>query len=89
MGVRNGFRDPAFNALMQRNCDPGYLGRVMGIFNSAMALGMPAGTIVGGALAGLTGVQPFIAIDGGAMLLVGALALLSRNLKCLDDVRGQ
>ena len=78
-----GFAGPA-TTLLQKNCDPEYLGRVMGIFNSAMALGMPMGTAVGGAIAGVTGVQLFIVADGAAMLLVGIFAVLSKRLKALD-----
>ena len=78
-----GFTGPA-TTLLQKNCPPDRLGRVMGIFNSAMALGMPTGTAIGGAMAGLMGVQPFIVVDGAAMLLVGGAALLSRLLACLD-----
>ena len=78
-----GFAGPA-TTLLQKNCDPAYLGRVMGIFNSAMALGMPVGTAIGGAVAGFTGVQLFIIADGAAMLLIGAAAVLSPHLKSLD-----
>jgi DHA3 family macrolide efflux protein-like MFS transporter len=78
-----GFAGPA-TTLLQKNCNPEYLGRVMGIFNSAMSLGMPIGTAIGGAVAGFTGVQLFIVADGVAMLVVGVLAVLSRHLKSLD-----
>lgn len=78
-----GFAGPA-TTLLQKNCEPEYLGRVMGIFNSAMALGMPAGTAVGGAIAAFTGVQAFFVADGVFMLAVGVLSLLSANLRSLD-----
>ncbi len=78
-----GFAGPA-TTLLQKNCDPEYLGRVMGIFNSAMSLGMPIGTAVGGVLASFTGVQLFFICDGVAMLLVGVLAVISKHMKGLD-----
>ncbi len=78
-----GFAGPA-TTLLQKNCNPEYLGRVMGIFNAAMALGMPIGTAVGGAIASFTGVQLFFAIDGAFMLAVGAFAVFSASLRGLD-----
>ena len=79
-----GFAGPA-TTLLQKNCDPAYLGRVMGIFNSALALGMPTGTAVGGAIASFTGVQAFFAADGVFMLIVGILAVFSASLRSLDE----
>lgn len=78
-----GFAGPA-TTLLQKNCDPKYLGRVMGIFNSAMALGMPLGTAVGGAIAAFTGVQAFVLFDGAAMVVIGVMALMSREMRGLD-----
>lgn len=78
-----GFAGPA-TTLLQKNCDSEYLGRVMGIFNSAMALGMPIGTAIGGAIAALTGVQMFFVADGVFMLAIGVLALFSASLRSLD-----
>ena len=78
-----GFAGPA-TTLIQKNCDPEYLGRVMGIFNSAMALGMPAGTAIGGAVAALTGVPAFFVADGVIMLVVGVLTMLSSDIRGLD-----
>ena len=78
-----GFAGPA-TTLLQKNCDPTYLGRVMGIFNSALALGMPIGTAIGGAIASFTGVQLFFAVDGVFMLIVGAIAVFSASLRRLD-----
>ena len=81
-----GFAGPA-TTLLQKNCDPECLGRVMGIFNAAMALGMPIGTAVGGAIASFTGVQLFFAADGVFMLAIGVVAVLSRSLRSLDAKR--
>ena len=78
-----GFAGPA-TTLLQKNCKPEYLGRVMGIFNSAMALGMPAGTAIGGAIAALTGVPSFFVADGVLMLAIGVGAVLSPALRSLD-----
>lgn len=78
-----GFAGPA-TTLLQKNCDPEYLGRVMGIFNAAMALGMPIGTAFGGAIATFTGIKLFFAADGVLMLAVGVVALLSASLRGLD-----
>lgn len=78
-----GFAGPA-TTLLQKNCDPAYLGRVMGIFNSALALGMPTGTAIGGVIASFTGVQPFFAADGVFMLVVGAIAVFSTSLRSMD-----
>ena len=82
-GCCAGFAGPA-TTLLQKNCDPEYLGRVMGVFNSAMALGMPIGTGVGGTIAALTGVQPFFMLDGAAMLVIGMFAVFSKSLCSLD-----
>lgn len=82
-----GFAGPA-TTLLQKNCDPAYLGRVMGIFNSAMALGMPVGTAVGGAIAGFTGVQAFVLFDGVAMIVIGVMAMMSRSMRVLDKADG-
>ena len=78
-----GFAGPA-TTLLQKNCEPEYLGRVMGIFNSATALGMPAGTAIGGAVAAFTGVKMFFVADGVFMLIIGVAALLSASLRSLD-----
>ena len=82
-----GFAGPA-TTLLQENCDPEYPGRVMGIFNSALALGMPIGTAVGGAIAAMTGVQLFFVADGAFMLAVGVFAAFSPSLRSLDGQAG-
>ena len=57
---------------------------LMRISFSAMALGMPIGTGVGGTIAALTGVQPFFMLDGAAMLVIGMFAVFSKSLCSLD-----
>lgn len=78
-----GFAGPA-TTLLQKNCEPECLGRVMGIFNSAMALGMPTGTAIGGAVAALTGVQELYVGTGIFMLAVGVASMMSANMRSLD-----
>lgn len=83
-----GFAGPA-TTLLQRNSLPEQLGRIMGIFNSAMALGMPIGTGIGGLLAKGMGLQSFFLLDGGVMLVVGVLTLSSQAVAALDAGRQQ
>lgn len=78
-----GFAGPA-TTLLQRNCDAEHLGRVMGIFNAAMALGMPIGTALGGAFASLMGIQAFFVADGAFAIALALYAIRSRSIASLE-----
>lgn len=79
----------AFNApvipLMQKRVAPERFGRVMGIFGSLSALASPIGLFIAGPAAEALGVNTWFVVCGCLLCAVMPLALLSRNVRSLDD----
>ena len=78
-----------FNApvipLMQKRVAPVRFGRVMGIFGSLSALASPIGLFVAGPAAEALGVNTWFVVCGCLLCVVMLLALLSHNVRGLDD----
>ncbi|MFR7755717.1 MAG: hypothetical protein ACLU0T_08410, partial [Bacteroidales bacterium] len=78
-----------FNApvipLMQKRVAPERFGRVMGIFGSLSALASPIGLFVAGPAAEALGVNTWFVVCGCLLCVVMLLALLSHNVRGLDD----
>jgi len=78
-----------FNApvipLMQKRVAPERFGRVMGIFGSLSALASPIGLFIAGPAAEALGVNTWFVVCGCLLCVVMLLALLSHNVRGLDD----
>jgi MFS family permease len=65
-----------FMTLLQQAVKDAYRGRIFGIRGSLAALLQLVGTLIGGALGGVTGPIVLLNIQGGSYVLVGILALV-------------
>lgn len=67
-----GFSGPTMT-LLQKNVQPDKLGRVLGLFSSALALSMPIGSALGGPLAEVMGTPAFFVLDGVILVVLGII----------------
>lgn len=75
-GVPGAAMGIGMNTVLQTVVADAYRGRVLGAFGTTLGLFMLAGTVLAGALGDRLGIVPVLNIQGGTLILTGALALL-------------
>lgn len=83
-----GFSGPFFNspfmAIIQTKIPPEYLGRILGVTSSMMALATPLGLAISGLFADGLGIQNWFALSGVLTLLCAVPCLAIRSVRTID-----
>ncbi|HBC94868.1 MAG TPA: MFS transporter, partial [Pelotomaculum sp.] len=84
-GLAAPFFSSLFMSLIQEKIKPEFLGRVLGVTSSMMALACPIGLSLSGAFAEKIGVNNWVVLSGVLTLLCVLLCLSNKNVREVDS----
>ena len=89
MGISGPFYNGPVTALMQERIAADYLGRVFGLYGSAVSLAMPVGLIISGFFADGIGVNKWFLITGILIVFISVLCHVIPSIKNIDSIEAE
>ena len=89
MGISGPFYNGPVTAPMQERIAADYLGRVFGLYGSAVSLAMPVGLIISGFFADGIGVNKWFLITGILIVFISVLCHVIPSIKNIDSIEAE